>query len=91
MEKYIEKIKLMEKDIKKQMEEQIEKEKVLFENKNLEIEKRLNQKSSVSIEKFKFFIVAEEEHQHYSVKNPEVFLEELEKSGREEHLALKKK
>ena len=31
MEKYIEKIKLMEKDIKKQMEEQIEKEKVLFE------------------------------------------------------------
>ena len=30
MEKYIEKIKQMEKDIKKQMEEQIEKEKVLF-------------------------------------------------------------
>lgn len=70
---------------------QNEKEKVLFENKNLEIEKRLNQKSSVSIEKFKFFIVAEEEHQHYSVKNPEEFLEELEKSGREEHLVLKKK
>ena len=45
----------------------------------------------VYYEKFKFFIVAEEEHQHYSYKNPDEFLEELEKSGRDEHLALKQK
>ena len=66
-----------------------EKEKELFIKKNLEIEKELGRKSSVAIEKFKFFITAEEEHQHYSYKNPQEFLEELEKSGREEHLALK--
>ena len=66
-------------------------EKALFERKNQEIEQDLKQKSSVKIEKFKFFIVAEEEHQHYSFKNPQEFLEELEKSGREEHLAMKKK
>ena len=66
-------------------------EKDLFVKKNQEVEKSLKQKSSVAIEKFKFFIVAEEEHQHYSIKNPEEFLEELEKSNREEHLALKKK
>ena len=70
---------------------QNENEKILFEKKNQEIEKNLGQKSVIAIERFKFFIVAEEEHQHYSYKNPEEFLEELEKSGREEHLALKKK
>ena len=70
---------------------QSEKEKELFASKNQEIEKELGHKSSVAIEKFKFFITAEEEHQHYSYKNPQEFLEELEKSGREEHLALKKK
>ena len=66
-------------------------EKDLFVKKNQEVEKSLKQKSSVAIEKFKFFIVAEEEHQHYSYKNPDEFLEELEKSGRDEHLALKQK
>ena len=66
-------------------------EKSLFIKKNQEIETKLKQKSHVAIEKFKFFIVAEEEHQHYSYKNPDAFLEELEKSGRDEHLALKKK
>ena len=70
---------------------QSEEEKTLFERKNQEVEKELNQKSNVAIEKFKFFILAEEEHQHYSFKNPNEFVEELEKSGREEHLALKKK
>ena len=67
------------------------KEKELFLRKNQEVETELHQKSNVAIEKFKFFIVAEEEHQHYSYKNPEAFLKELEESGREEHLALKKK
>ena len=70
---------------------QNDKEKELFIKKNQEIEATLQQKSVVAIEQFKFFIVAEEEHQHYSFKNPEEFLEELEKSGREEHLALKQK
>ena len=70
---------------------QNEEEKSLFIKKNQEVEKSLNDKSVVAIEKFKFFILAEEEHQNYSFKNPGEFLEELEKSGREEHLALKKK
>ena len=68
-----------------------DREKELFNKKNQEVENKLNQKSAVSIEKFKFFILAEEEHQHYSHKNPEAFLKELEESGRDEHLALKKK
>ena len=70
---------------------QNEKEKELFTRKNQEVEKEIKQKTNVSIEKFKFFVLAEEEHQHYSYKNPEEFLKELEESGREEHLALKKK
>ena len=70
---------------------QNEREKELFLKKNQEVEKELKQKSKVAIEKFKFFIIAEEEHQHYSFKNEEAFLKELEESGREEHLALKKK
>ena len=60
-------------------------------NKNQKVENELKEKSNVAIEPFKFFIVAEEEHQHYSYKNPDAFLKELEESGREEHLALKKK
>lgn len=70
---------------------QNEEEKTLFEERNKKEEEKLDSKSHVAIEKFKFFIEAEEEHQHYSFKNPDEFLEELEKSGREEHLALKKK
>ena len=70
---------------------QNEKEKELFTRKNQEVEKEIKQKTNVSIEKFNFFVLAEEEHQHYSYKNPEEFLKELEESGREEHLALKKK
>lgn len=70
---------------------QNKKEKALFDKKNQEVEKELNQKSSVTIEKYKFFLVAEEEHQHYSYKNPEDFLDELKKSGRDDHLALKQK
>lgn len=70
---------------------QNDEEKELFERKNQEVEQSLNNKSVVAIEKFKFFLLAEEEHQHYSFKNPNEFLEELEKSGREEHLTMKKK
>ena len=70
---------------------QNDEEKELFERKNQEVEQSLNNKSVVAIEKFKFFLLAEEEHQHYSFRNPSEFLEELEKSGREEHLSMKKK
>ena len=70
---------------------QSEEEKELFLKKNQKVENELKEKSNVAIESFKFFIVAEEEHQHYSYKNPDAFLKELEESGREEHLALKKK
>ena len=54
-------------------------------------EKKLQEKVSVSIEPFKFFIEAEKEHQHYSEKNPEEFEKELINSGRIDHLNSKKK
>ena len=66
-------------------------EKAVFENKKSLVEKEINAEAHVSIEPFKFFIEAEKEHQHYSINNPEEFLEELETSGRLEHLEMKKK
>ena len=70
---------------------QNEKEKELFENKKKETENSLHTEVKVSIEPFKFFLLAEKEHQHYSLNNPEEFEQELIASGRTEHLALKKK
>ena len=70
---------------------QNEDEKRLFSEKRAAIEKSIKEKVHVSIEKFKFFIKAEPEHQHYSLNNEKEFLEELENSGRTEHLKLKKK
>ena len=70
---------------------QNEKEKELFENKKKETENSLHAEVKVSIEPFKFFLLAEKEHQHYSLNNPEEFEQELIASGRTEHLALKKK
>ena len=45
----------------------------------------------VTIAPFKFFIEAEEEHQHFSFKNPERFEEELKASNHIEHLKEKQK
>lgn len=66
-------------------------EKKAFEIKKLKVEEEIDEEAHVSIEPFKFFIEAEPEHQHYSINNPEEFLEELETSGRLEHLEMKKK
>lgn len=70
---------------------QNEEEENIFKNKKLEVEKELGSSIVVAIEPFKFFIVAEKEHQHYSLNNPEEFEKELIASGRTEHLNLKKK
>ena len=70
---------------------QNEEEKNLFIKKKNELEKEINDEVHVAIEPFKFFIEAEEEHQHYSFKNPEDFLKELDESGRKDHLELKQK
>ena len=70
---------------------QSETEKEIFEKRKAEEEKKLNSQIAVAIESFLFFIEAEEEHQHFSLKKPEAFEEELIASGREEHLKSKKK
>ena len=66
-------------------------EKALFLQKKEKLDQEMKVTTSIAIEPFKFFIEAEEEHQHYSYKNPDEFLEELEASGRREHLAIKQK
>ena len=70
---------------------QNEEERKAFEAKKQKVEEEIGEKAHVAIEPFKFFIEAEPEHQHYSLNNPEEFLEELETSGRLEHLEMKKK
>ena len=70
---------------------QNEEEKKLFIDKASAVQKEIGTCAHVAIAPFKFFVVAEEEHQHYSFKNPEAFLEELEVSNRWEHLEMKKK
>ena len=70
---------------------QNEEEKNLFTAKKKEIEKEIAAEAAVKIEPFKFFLLAEKEHQHYSLNNPEEFEKELVASGRMEHLKLKKK
>ena len=46
------------------------------------LEEKSNKKVYISLEKFKSFYCAEEEHQDYYLKNKEAFEEELIKSGR---------
>ena len=70
---------------------QNEEEKRTFIEKKQIVEEEIKSEAHVSIEPFKFFIKAEEEHQHYSFKNPDEFLKELEESGRIEHLEMKQK
>ena len=66
-------------------------EKQMFINKKERVEQELHSSIYLAIEPFKFFIEAEEEHQHFSFKNPEEFKEELVASNRLEHLKLKEK
>ena len=70
---------------------QNEEEKKLFVDKALKVQKEIGSCAHVTIAPFKFFIVAEEEHQHFSFKNPERFEEELIASNRLDHLKEKKK
>ena len=61
---------------------QNEEEKKLFIEKKNAIEKELALEAAVKIEPFKFFLLAEKEHQHYSLNNPEEFEKELVASDR---------
>ena len=70
---------------------QNEEEKNLFVKKALAVQEKLGTCAHVTIAPFKFFILAEEEHQHFSLKNPEAFEEELKASNRLDHLAAKQK
>ena len=66
-------------------------EKDLFLKKALKIQNDIGTCAHVTIAPFKFFIEAEEEHQHFSFKNPEQFEEELKASNHIEHLKEKQK
>ena len=70
---------------------QNQEEKELFIKKALKVQNDLGTCAHVTIAPFKFFIEAEEEHQHFSFKNPERFEEELKASNHIEHLNEKKK
>ena len=70
---------------------QDENEKEIFTKKKQKVEEEIKNEAHVSIEPFKFFIEAEKEHQHFSLNNPEEFMEELKESGRTEHLKMKEK
>ena len=70
---------------------QNEEEQKVFIEKKQKVEEEIKEEAHVAIEPFKFFIEAEEEHQHYSLKNPDEFLKELKESGRDEHLEMKQK
>lgn len=70
---------------------QNQEEKELFVKKALKVQSDLGSCAHVSISPFKFFIEAEEEHQHFSFKNPERFEEELKASNHIEHLNEKNK
>ena len=70
---------------------QNEDEKELFIKKAYKVQNDIGTCAHVTIAPFKFFIEAEEEHQHFSFKNPERFEEELKASNHIEHLNEKKK
>ena len=70
---------------------QNEEEKNLFWTKGLKVQESIGTCAHVTIAPFKFFIEAEEEHQHFSFKNPERFEEELKASNHIEHLKEKQK
>ena len=57
-------------------------EKEIAEKMILELEEKSEKKVFVSVEPFKAFYTAEEEHQNYYLKHPEEFERELIESGR---------
>lgn len=70
---------------------QDEEEKEFFIKKRDEFQKSVELPIFIAIEPFKFFIDAEEYHQHYASKNKDAFIEELKASNRTCHLAKYKK
>lgn len=62
-------------------------EKELFLKKRAELQKSVELEVFIAIEPFKFFIDAEEYHQHYGEKNKDEFEKELINSNRTCHLA----
>ena len=70
---------------------QNQEEETLFNKRKEKLINELKSEIYLAIEPFKFFIPAEEKHQHYSFKNPEDFEKELLESNRLDHLAKKKK
>ena len=61
-------------------------EKDIYLRKIKDLEEKSSKKTFISVEPFKFFVRAEEEHQEYSKKNPEAFYKELVSSNRTCHL-----
>ena len=61
---------------------QTEEERTVTQMKIVELEKISGQKVCVSVEPFKSFYTAEEEHQDYYLKHPKEFHQELIDSGR---------
>ncbi len=59
-----------------------EEEKTIALEKLNVLQTKFEEKIKVSVEAFKSFYEAEEEHQNYSIKNPEAFEKELIASGR---------
>lgn len=57
-------------------------EKALTEEKIAQLEAESGSKAFISVEPYKNFYTAEEEHQDYYLKNPEEFHKELVESGR---------
>ena len=70
---------------------QSDEEKELFLKKALKVQSDIGTCAHVTIAPFKFFIEADEEHQHFSFKNPKRFEEELLASNHIDHLNQKKK
>jgi len=52
---------------------------------------KLPKPAYIAVEEFKFFVNAEEYHQHYAIKNPDEMMKELISSNRTCHINLKRK
>ena len=66
-------------------------EKELFIRKVNELKNKEDREIYIAIEPFKFFVQAEEYHQHFGDKNPDKLLDELKQGNRTCHIKLKNK
>ena len=65
-------------------------EKMISENKVSQLEKSSGKHAFISLEPFKVFYAAEEFHQNFDIKNPDLFQKELQESGRIRYFDFKK-